>query len=46
MLYEVITDISAAAYTDKGVLFNSGEFDGLDFAGAFEAICAKLESLA
>ncbi|MCE9686276.1 leucine--tRNA ligase [Shewanella sp. AS16] len=35
-------DISAAAYTEKGVLFNSGEFDGLDFQGAFDAIADKL----
>ena len=38
-------DISSAAYTDKGRLFNSGEFDGLDFKGAFDAIASKLESL-
>ncbi|MGL5948846.1 MAG: leucine--tRNA ligase [Aeromonas sp.] len=38
-------DVSAAAYTDKGVLFASGEFDGLDFTAAFSAIAAKLESL-
>ncbi|WP_028117024.1 leucine--tRNA ligase [Ferrimonas senticii] len=37
-------DISEAAYTEKGTLFNSGEFDGLDFAGAFDAIAAKLEA--
>ncbi|MDD2841228.1 MAG: leucine--tRNA ligase, partial [Tolumonas sp.] len=37
-------DISAAAYTEKGVLFNSGEFDGLDFKQAFDAICSKLEA--
>lgn len=38
-------DISNAAYTEKGTLFNSGEFDGLDFKAAFDAICAKLEAL-
>ena len=38
-------DISAVAYTDKGLLFNSGEFDGLAFQAAFDAICAKLEAL-
>ncbi len=38
-------DISEAAYTEKGILFNSGEFDGLDFKGAFDAIAAKLEAL-
>ena len=37
-------DISEAAYTEKGVLFDSGEFDGLDFQAAFDAIAAKLES--
>ncbi|WP_041409865.1 leucine--tRNA ligase [Shewanella amazonensis] len=35
-------DISEAAYTEKGVLFNSAEFDGLDFDGAFNAIADKL----
>ncbi|QYJ74372.1 leucine--tRNA ligase [Shewanella sp. FJAT-52076] len=35
-------DISEAAYTEKGVLFNSGEFDSLDFDGAFNAIADKL----
>lgn len=35
-------DISEAAFTDKGVLFNSGEFDGLEFQAAFDAIDAKL----
>ncbi|SDJ05159.1 leucyl-tRNA synthetase [Ferrimonas sediminum] len=38
-------DISEQAYTDKGILFNSGEFDGLDFEAALNAIAAKLESL-
>ncbi|MDO2947562.1 leucine--tRNA ligase [Aeromonas simiae] len=38
-------DITEAAYTEKGVLFNSGEFDGLDFQGAFDAIASKLETL-
>ncbi|GAL08446.1 leucyl-tRNA synthetase [Photobacterium aphoticum] len=37
-------DVSEAAYTEKGVLFDSGEFDGLDFQGAFDAIAAKLEA--
>ncbi|WP_394204629.1 leucine--tRNA ligase [Shewanella waksmanii] len=37
-------DISEAAYTEKGILFNSGEFDGLDFQAAFDAIDAKLSS--
>ena len=37
-------DISEAAYVEKGILQNSGEFDGLDFQGALDAIAAKLES--
>lgn len=37
-------DISEAAYTEKGVLFNSAEFDGLNFEQAFDAIAAKLEA--
>lgn len=38
-------DVSEAAYTEKGITFNSGEFDGLDFKGAFNAIADKLESI-
>jgi len=38
-------DIDAAALTQKGVLINSGEFDGLDFTQAFSAIAEKLENL-
>lgn len=37
-------DLSTAAYTEKGKLFNSGEFDGLDFQAAFNAIATKLEA--
>jgi leucyl-tRNA synthetase len=37
-------DLSAAAYTEKGRLKNSGEFDSLDFSEAFTAIEAKLAS--
>lgn len=37
-------DLSTAAYTDKGTLINSGEFDGLNFGDAFNAIEAKLAS--
>ncbi|MCH9646519.1 MAG: leucine--tRNA ligase [Proteobacteria bacterium] len=36
-------DISESAFTDKGVLINSGEFDGLEFEQAFEAIADKLQ---
>ena len=35
-------DLSEQALTEKGVLFNSGEFDGLDFEAAFNAIADKL----
>ena len=31
------------AYTERNTLVNSGEFDGLDFEKAFEAMLAKLE---
>ncbi|NNE61020.1 MAG: leucine--tRNA ligase [Woeseia sp.] len=36
-------DISAAAYTDYGVLVNSGEYDGLTSAEAFAAIADRFE---
>ena len=35
-------DLDDGAYTDKGVLFNSGEFDGMDFSQAFDAIAQAL----
>ena len=38
-------DLSAAAYTEKGTLINSAEFDGLDFEQAFAAIEAKLSGM-
>ncbi|WKE66633.1 leucine--tRNA ligase [Gallaecimonas kandeliae] len=39
-------DISEAAFTEKsGVLVNSGEFDGLAFEAAFNAIADKLVAL-
>lgn len=38
-------DVSKEAYVEHGILFNSGEFDGLDFDGAFEAIATKLEGM-
>jgi len=36
-------DVAAAAYTEHGLLVNSGEFDGLDFGQAFTAIAARFE---
>ena len=35
--------ITEGAFTDYGFLVNSGEFDGLDFRQAFDAIAAHLE---
>jgi leucyl-tRNA synthetase len=35
-------DINQAAITEKSLLINSGEFDGLDFEQAFKAISDKL----
>ncbi len=35
-------DVSEGAFTERGVLFNSGAFDGLDFDGAFVALEAHL----
>ncbi|MRX27723.1 leucine--tRNA ligase [Kangiella sp. HZ709] len=37
-------DISQAAYTEKGLLINSQEFDGLAFEQAFSSIASKLEA--
>ena len=37
-------DLSTSAFTDKGRLVNSGEFDGKTFDEAFAAIVAALES--
>ncbi|QZN96978.1 leucine--tRNA ligase [Symbiopectobacterium purcellii] len=38
-------DISAQAMTEKGALFNSGEFSGLDHEAGFNAIADKLVAL-
>ena len=35
-------DLASAAFTDKGVLVNSGEYDGLDFQQAFDTIADRL----
>lgn len=37
-------DLTQAAILDKGKLIHSGEFDGLEFHAAFDAIAAKLEA--
>jgi leucyl-tRNA synthetase len=33
-----------AAHTERGLLVNSGEYDGLDFDGAFDALAARFEA--
>jgi leucyl-tRNA synthetase len=38
-------DITKCAYTERGVLVNSGRHDGLDYDGAFAAIAAHFEGL-
>ncbi|CAI3802694.1 leucine--tRNA ligase [Rheinheimera sp. MM224] len=40
-----VCDLSTAAFTEKGVLVNSAEFNGLDFATAFKAISDKLAAM-
>ena len=39
-----VCDLTTSAFTDKGRLVNSGEFDGKTFDEAFAAIVAALES--
>ncbi|MFP4137570.1 MAG: leucine--tRNA ligase [Halomonas sp.] len=38
-------DLSEGAHDDYGTLIHSGEFDGLDFESAFEAIASRLAEL-
>ena len=38
-------DLSEQALTEKGVLFNSGEFSGLDYEAGFNAIADKLAAM-
>jgi leucyl-tRNA synthetase len=42
---ELECDISKAAFVEKGIITNSGEFDGLAFKAAFDAISNKLKSI-
>ncbi len=37
-----VPDLDEAAFTERGILINSGLFDGLDFSGAFVALQAHL----
>jgi leucyl-tRNA synthetase len=39
-----ICDIDNEAFVSKGLLVNSGQYDGLDFSAAFDAIAAALEA--
>mgnify|MGYP000736907076 FL=1 len=39
-----VCDLTTEAFVSKGVLMNSGEYDGLDFEAAFDAIAAALEA--
>lgn len=41
----ITVDITKEAFTDKGVLVNSGDFDDLEFDVAFKAIASELERL-
>jgi leucyl-tRNA synthetase len=41
----IACDLDVEAFVEKGRLLNSGEFDGLDFEAAFDAIAARLEAL-
>jgi len=41
---DATVDLTQGAFTEKGVLFDSGEFDGMDFQRSFDAIAAKLET--
>ncbi len=36
--------VAGEAFTEHGLLINSGEYDGLDFAAAFAALAQRLES--
>ncbi|WP_288744200.1 leucine--tRNA ligase, partial [uncultured Rheinheimera sp.] len=40
-----VCDLTTAAFTEKGVLVNSAEFNGLDFTAAFKAIADKLTAM-
>jgi leucyl-tRNA synthetase len=41
---ELVCDLTVEAFTEKGMLVNSGEFDDKGFEEAFDAIAAKLEA--
>ncbi len=39
-----LVDVQKAAYTEPGRLINSGDYDGLDFDGAFDALLTFFEN--
>ena len=39
-----LVDTSEGAFVEKGILINSGEFNGMNFDQAFEAICQNLSN--
>lgn len=41
----VLADVAIEAFTDKGILINSGDFNDLEFDIAFKAIASELERL-
>ena len=43
-LDDEVVDLNVAAYTEKGALVNSGDFNDLEFDVAFKAIAADLEA--
>ncbi len=40
---KTVVDVTQEAWTEQGVLCNSGKYDGMDFATAFDAIATDLE---
>ena len=40
---DTVVDLTVGAFTQKGVLCNSNEYDGLDFVQAYEAFAAAVE---
>jgi leucyl-tRNA synthetase len=39
-----VVDVQKAAYTEHGILVNSGDYDGLDFDGAFDQLLTFFEN--
>jgi len=43
VIAEYLAAIGQNAHTERGVLINSGEYDGMDFAASFAALATRLE---